>query len=309
MRATIPAKRICDLNPFRDKMAYTNSQLYNEYKAVLMNNVRIIATGEEPLGYIQESFIKSVLIDAGMIGYDKSTNLWALAYGWGLDKYWNPTEIQFVFPNVGRGYRRKASYEPSTDGAYIIKGFPSFLSFGDIIDYDTKIIAHCDSVIKQNLEANRTPRIIVCANKDIMLSLQQAKQETEDGAPILIVSDEMREALQGVPNETNYIVNDVYDYREKVRDRLMNKIGTMTANINKRERVQVGEVNATVGQCEDYIYLMIDTLNKQFETYDLPFKAEVNGSLEELYDGTDGDNLTEPESQVTSPETNSNEDK
>ena len=58
----------------------------------------------------------------------------------------------------------------------------------------------------------------------------------------------------------------------------------MSANIDKKERVQVGEVNATTGQCVDYIYMIIDTFNKYCNYYNLPFKMSLNGSLEELYE-------------------------
>jgi hypothetical protein len=75
----------------------------------------------------------------------------------------------------------------------------------------------------------------------------------------------------------------VEQYRTIIRDRLLNKLGIMSANINKRERVQVGEVNATVGQCVDYIYLWIDTFNAQMKDYGLPYRMELNGALEELY--------------------------
>ena len=37
----------------------------------------------------------------------------------------------------------------------------------------------------------------------------------------------------------------------------------------------------------DYIYMLIDHFNKQCETYGLPFEMEFNGSLEELYEGDD----------------------
>ena len=89
--------------------------------------------------------------------------------------------------------------------------------------------------------------------------------------------------MKGVQTETPYMVDKFVTYRDQERDRLLNKLGIMSANINKRERVQVGEVNATVGQCMDYIYLLIDTFNKQMETYGLPFEMVLNESLEELY--------------------------
>ena len=67
------------------------------------------------------------------------------------------------------------------------------------------------------------------------------------------------------------------------KNELLTKLGIMNANTDKRERVQVGEVNATLGQCLDYLYLLIDTFNKQCETYEIPYKMIINSSIEELY--------------------------
>ena len=102
-----------------------------------------------------------------------------------------------------------------------------------------------------------------------------------------MVSENLGDALKSVDTSVNYVADRILTIRDAERDRLLNKLGIMSANINKRERVQVGEVNATVGQCEDYIYLMIDTFNKQMETYGLPFEMRLNGSLEALYDDSD----------------------
>ena len=82
---------------------------------------------------------------------------------------------------------------------------------------------------------------------------------------------------------TEFIVNDLVQYQTHERDLLLNKLGIMSANTDKRERVQVGEVNATVGQCVDYIYLMIDTFNRQCEDYGIDVKMSLNGALEDLY--------------------------
>ena len=60
-------------------------------------------------------------------------------------------------------------------------------------------------------------------------------------------------------------------------------IGVLTANTDKKERVQSAEVNANLGQASDYIYLLIDTFNKQCDTYGLDFQMVYNGSMEEIY--------------------------
>ena len=47
--------------------------------------------------------------------------------------------------------------------------------------------------------------------------------------------------------------------------------------------MQSAEVNATLGQATDYIYVLIDTFNKQCKNYGLPFEMIFNGSMEEIY--------------------------
>ena len=54
--------------------------------------------------------------------------------------------------------------------------------------------------------------------------------------------------------------------------------------------MQSAEVNASLGQASDYIYMLIDNFNKQCDSYGLPFKMDFNGSMEEIYlQDVDGD--------------------
>ena len=89
---------------------------------------------------------------------------------------------------------------------------------------------------------------------------------------------------------TKALIAKIYILKGEFKNELLTKLGIMNANTDKRERVQVGEVNATLGQCLDYLYLLIDTFNKQCETYEIPYKMIINSSIEELYvDETGGD--------------------
>ena len=168
-------------------------------------------------------------------------------------------------------------------GAYIILALPNTFALSTMIRDTIQVEEMCDKAIRQNLKACQTPYIVVVKDEDTRLSVLQAIQQKEEGDPVVIVSADISEGLKGVQTETPYMVDKFATYRDQERDRLLNKLGIMSANINKRERVQVGEVNATVGQCMDYIYLLIDTFNKQMETYGLPFEMVLNESLEELY--------------------------
>lgn len=283
-------KKIRDLAAC-DPFGCSRSNLYDEYKALLMNAVRI----ESVPAHI-ERFIKSAMIENGVVGYDMITERWAIAFGEGVNEYWMPTMITFVFPNNKTSYQRTAYYEPSTFGAYLIYALPTPVRFSDIIYATTDEMRECDLSIMQNLKACRTPFFAVVKDDNTKLSVLQAVEQKEVGKPAVVVSADIVDGIRGVDMNTPYIVDKIEQYRTIIRDRLLNKLGIMSANINKRERVQVGEVNATVGQCVDYIYMWIDTFNKQMKDYGLPFKMTLNGALEELY-GV-GDNVENPVQNV-----------
>lgn len=262
------------VNPF-DACGYS---LYEEYKALLMNAVKI--------SYLPahiERFVKSCMIENNQVGFDCITHRWAIAYGEGINEYWLPTTITFFFPNSKKSYQRPAYYEPAQNGAYLIHALPTGTSFYEIISATTSEMLECDISIHQNLKATRNPFVAVVKDENTRLSLLSAIEEKEEGKPVVVTSADIAEGLKGVSFDTPYIVDKVEQYRSIIRDRLLNKLGIMSANINKRERVQVGEVNATVGQCVDYIYLWIDNFNAQMENYGLPYRMELNGALEELY--------------------------
>lgn len=248
-----------------------------EYKNLFANALAI-----DGLDFPTASFVINQLIDVGQVGYDRMANNWAAVYGTGINKLRNPTNLFFVMPNVN-AYNRPAYYEPSDDGAYLIKAMPFPYSIADMIMDTVKVMHDCDKSILQNLRANRTPFWFIVRDPDIRLSVEQAVDQAQDGKPAVVVNEMVGDAIKGFSTNPQWIVDKITTYRDQERDLLFNKLGIMTANINKRERVQVGEVDATVGQCVDYIYLIIDTFNKQMDSYGLPFKMRLNNALEEYY--------------------------
>lgn len=259
---------------------------FMEYKNLFANALAI-----DGLDFPTAAFVINQLIDVGQVGYDRMANNWAAVYGTGINKLRNPTNLFFVMPNVN-AYDRPAYYEPNEDGAYLIKAMPFPYSIADMIMDTVKVMQDCDKSILQNLRANRTPFWFIVRDPDIRLSVEQAVEQAQDGKPAVVVNEMVGDAIKGFSTNPQWIVDKITTYRDQERDLLFNKLGIMTANINKRERVQVGEVDATVGQCVDYIYLIIDTFNKQMDSYGLPFKMRLNNALEEYYgnDSAEGEN-------------------
>ena len=278
------AKKIRDLNPARRNRPYGVFSRYSEFMNLLLNAVRIIDKGSgKPLPFVVETFVKRALFENNAAGYDKLTKQWYYVYGEGLDDYGKPTRLIFVTAN-GKAFERPAYYDKDEDGAYEVVGLPiPDLSMGAIIQETTDFMLNCDVAMRQNLEACKTPYIVVCRDDNLRLSFDAALQQKQLGQAAIVVSEELGDGLKAINVNTPYLVDKFAQARDAERDTLLNKLGILTSNVNKRERVQSAEVNATLGQATDYIYLLIDTFNKQAETYDLPYEMQFNGSMEEIY--------------------------
>ena len=268
--------------------AYTR---YDEYKNLLANEVSIVdKTTGTPINFADEAFAKNALID-GCVGYDKLSKKFYYVYGEGIDEYGNPTELNLITAN-GKVIRRPASYDNNADGAYIIKAYPFGFSLSDLIEKATDFISECDTAIGQNLEACKTPYIVVCKNADLRKSFDTAIEKKSLGQAVIVVNEDIGDGLKAVNITTNYLVDKFVEARDHEENKLLNKLGILTANTAKKERVQSAEVNSTLNVSSDYIYLFIDTFNQQCDTYDLPFKMAFNGSMEELYED-DGDSMAD----------------
>lgn len=289
--AKVESRKIRDLNPARLKKPYGVYSRFDEYFNLLLNSVKIVRKSDgKPLDYPTEHYVKNGLFDGGTMGFDKVANKWASCYGEGVNDEGNPTRLVFVTAN-GKTWTRKAYYADVADGAYLIKALPTTtMSMSSLIRETTDFMTNCDIAMRQNVEACKTPYIVVCKNEDLKLSFEQAIQQKQNGQAVVVVSEELGDGLKSIDIGVNFLVDKFAEARDQERDTLLNKLGIMTANINKKERVQSAEVNATIGQATDYIYLLIDTFNKQCETYGLDYEMQLNGSIEEIYLGGQGDN-------------------
>lgn len=277
-------KKLCDLNPARRGTPYGEFSRYSEYMSLLLNAVKILDKGSgKTLPFVVENFVKRALFENGAAGYDKITKQWYFVYGEGLDEYGKPTRLNLVTAN-GKMFSRKAYYDKDEDGAYEVLGLPiGNFTIGSIVKYTTDFMQNCDVAMSQNLEACKTPYIVVCRDDNLRLSFEQAIQQKLLGQAAMVVNEELGDGLKAISINTPFLVDKFEQVRDAERDTLLNKLGILTSNVNKRERVQSAEVNATLGQATDYIYLLIDTFNKQCESYDLPFEMQFNGSMEEIY--------------------------
>ena len=285
-------KKIRDLNPYGAQPCAVYSR-FEEYLNLLLNAVKITKKNGDQINYVEERFIKRGLFTLGNMGYDKITNKWFFVYGEGVNDLGNPNTLIFITANGRRAFTRVATYEDTADGAYIINALPTNMSMAELIRATTDFMANCDLAMRQNLDACKTPYIVVCKNEDLRYSIEASLERKQHGQAVLVVSEDLGEGLKSIDVGVNFLVDKFAEARDTERDHLLTKLGIMTGNIDKKERVQSAEVNVTLGQATDYIYMLIDTFNKQCDTYGLDYLMAYNGSMEEIYIDDNADKIND----------------
>ena len=261
-----------------------------EYLNLLANAVTI-----EGLDFKKARYVIKLLIDEGAVGYDSITDRFYKISEIGKDEEGDPIKGMFYAQN-NKKFTRTLSYEPKEDGAFYIRALPyGEVTLREIVEQSCDFIALCDKALIQNLKACMTPYIVAVKDKDTLLSVRHAIEQKQDGQAVLIVSEGLSDALQATKIGVEFLGDKFVQLEDGEVNRLLKKIGIVT-DITKGERVQTSEVNANVCQASDYIYMMIDTFNKQCEQYGLTrYKMVSNGTFEELY--TDNETAEQPQEE------------
>ena len=258
---------------------------YNEFCDLIMNSVKI-----NNLSFAEENFAKTQLFSTGSVGYYGLINKFLktlpetaiLQDG----RFWKQGQF-FDASNVAIG---RHEYDFETQNAESWRIFIATPSKSVLFDEAMKAasdLAACDIGIMQNIRAVRTPAFWVSENSDFILSVKSAVQDTECGKPNVIIQKPLSAMLTTMKNETPFVADKIQEQKKIIRNEFLTRIGILTANSSKRERVQTAEIEAGIGETIDLIYTVIDFWNKQNEQYALPYTMEFNGTTEAYYAPTE----------------------
>ena len=255
---------------------------YKEFKDLIMNSVKI-----DGLSFLEENFVKTQIFSDGYVGYysllDKfyktipKTAILQAGRFWKEGQFYNAENI-----SIGR---HDYNFETPTNNSWrIFIATPSFTCLFEEALRAASDLADCDIGIMQNIRAVRTPAFWVTDNSDFVLSVKSAVQDTENGDTHVILEKNLASVLSSMKNETPFIADKIQEQKKIIRNEFLTRIGILTANSSKRERVQTAEIEAGVGETVDLIYTVIDYWNKQAKQYGLDkYKMAFNGTTENYY--------------------------
>ena len=263
----------------QDYAEYRQMIAFEEYENImnlLVNSVKIENIEED----VPEDIVKRWLFELGRVAVFKMGNektLWAKCSGAGDDEYGQPTMFTIITAN-GKTWTIGRNSE-NLKGVLYIK--PNRRGVFDYLWQRCQELAYVRMCMQNNLVATENQLVYGCPDVDTVNKMKTAFAKRELGMPVIFTENTDKSFSDGIDvlgKDVPFVADKLLAMYTNIRNEILEHFGILAGNTDKKERVQVGEVNATINQCSDYIYMMIDAFNKQMQDYDLPFKMSFNGS-------------------------------
>ena len=159
----------------------------------------------------------------------------------GLNCYNDPTTLRPVATNYVY-----TGNEPLTNGkdCYLIRNnYLRIPEFATIRYYAFKL-TNIDRAIDVNVEAQKTPTIITCTDKQ-KLSLKNAINQRRDNEPVIFTDNSFdKDMITTLDLKTPMVFKDLQLQKHMILNEFFTDIGINNANMDKRERMVANEVEA-----------------------------------------------------------------
>jgi hypothetical protein len=190
-----------------------------------------------------------VFFKDSMLGYMVA----GIAQDGGVNCYDDPTTVTPVATNYV--YSGKAPLTCGED-CYIIRNNDLRLPEFSVVRYYAYKLTNIDRAIDVNIEAQKTPTIITCTDKQ-RLSLKQAINQRKDNEPVIYADNSFdKDMITTLDLNTPMVFKDLQLQKHMVLNEFFTDIGVNNANMDKKERMVANEVEANneqVKACEDVL--------------------------------------------------------
>lgn len=177
----------------------------------------------------------------------------------GINVWGRPTEITVANP-VLNTFTRKLP-----DEAALVKLQYDFRNIYPLIQRYSTQLAMCDSAVSVNLMNSKASIICQAESKAQAATFQKMFDEISAGKPFVVIKDGMLKKDESVifmPVKQAYIADDVMILKRKIMNEFLSRIGINNANIDKRQRLNLDEVNANDEEIEAAGKHWIKTVNE-----------------------------------------------
>lgn len=238
---------------------------------------------------IPERWVKKLIFDNGEFAYYNNMCL-EIAGNSGYFIYDEPTRFELRAPN-----REKTFFVNRDDMAWIGSNYLR-KPITDFLDMQVNKIVELEVSMLQNLLASRNPDILGVTDKSVILSIMHAMQQKYIGMPAIYMDacGIDGETVKQIKLSAEFNVDKYITLTQQIVSETLVHYGILSATSDKKERVQVGELEATGDFAYDAIYSIIDYVNRDAEKQKCPIRLEFNGALDDFTANRDLPDDTQP---------------
>lgn len=208
----------------------------------------------------------------------------------GRNVFYQPTEAIIANPLI------RIDKNPTIGkNCTIVKLQPDYCGILDIVDTYSGLLAMTMQTLTTNLVNSRLAWVFAAKNQAMANSYKKMFDDIASGKPAVVVSKDLYNETTGEPNwdkfdnniKNTFIAPELTEMTRKLRNMFATEIGIPNANIEKKERMIVDEVNAnnieTYSKCARWLEQLQDgctRVNKMFGTniwVDWRFKPDLAG--------------------------------
>ena len=207
----------------------------------------------------------------------------------GIDIFDHPTRAIFANAVLGNFERNLYGSNPSTDCA-LVKIQYDFMGVMPIVDRYAALLALCDNSIAVNLRNSKVAFIGLVSSKQQAATFEKMYRDIDSGKPAVyakkgdgLTTDDI---YYNHVRET-YIANDVQLLKQSIKNDFLTEVGLNNANIDKRERLIVDEVNANNDEVQANVQHWIDNIREGLKRANALFGLELSVKLRK-FDGNKG---------------------
>lgn len=238
-------ERSYQLLSYKSVAQMANNMTFSYYYYKLMLIARSLFDWENLPNNMDERWIEKYLFTSGKCIFFKDPIMGFMVAGLaeqgGVNCYGDPTS---VWP-VAENYVYEGEKLINGENCYVIRNNDLMLpTFPTIRQYAFKL-TNIDRAIDVNIEAQKTPIIVRCSDKQ-RLSLKNAINQRRDNEPVIWANDQSNIADMVSTLELNAppVFKDLQTQKHMVLNEIFTDLGINNANMDKRERMVANEVEA-----------------------------------------------------------------
>lgn len=222
-----------------------NNLTFSYYYYKLMLIARSLFKWNDLPNNMDERWIEKYLFNSGKCIFyndpDMGYMVAGLAEQGGINCYGDPTT---VYP-VAENYVYRGKQLINNENCYIIRNNDLMLPEFPIVRQYAFKLTNIDRAIDVNIEAQKTPTIVRCSDKQ-RLSLKNAINQRRDNEPVIWTADNsnITDMISTLDLNPPMVFKDLQIQKHMIMNEVFTDFGINNANMDKKERMVANEVEA-----------------------------------------------------------------